>query len=316
MIVSVRDSECNTLEAATAAALLGSITAIGKSKKTLIIQFTGPTEDNVLDILAGKDIKARSINGDYVFADDGIDGLSIKSEQSELAKEHFDECVTPVLDKENMLDVLKTTKTDHFMEIIGVETLKRILDGSRKIYNYIYVVLPNENKQLIETITELTDEDLILVPQGKPKKVDLKNKKTYLVVKQFEQASKFDLSSIKDKYGVKKIYTIPYSVSLRDHIISQTLLDFVLVNKKDIKEDSNYSLFHSLLSIVNRYVTNKDDEEEEPQLPDKAEKIILQSEEISELPENAIQEVTVKKGFFGRKKKSIMINLDEGTDEE
>lgn len=315
MIVSVRDSECNTLEAATAAALLGSITAIGKSKKTLLIQFTGPTEANVLDILVGKDMKARKINGDYVYADDGIDGLAIKSEQSELAKEHFDECVTPVLDKENMLDVLKTTKTDHFMEIIGAETLQRILDGSKKIYSYIYVVLPNENKELVETITELTDEDLLLIPQGKPQKVDLTNKKTYLVVKHFEPASKFDLSSTKDKYGVKKIYMIPYSVSLRDHIISQTLLDFVLVNKKDIKEDSNYSLFHSLLSIVNRYVTNKDDEEDELQLPDKAEKIILQSEEISELPENAIQEVTVKKGFFGRKKKSIMINLDEGIDE-
>lgn len=311
MIVTIRDITYDTQSAAVAAALISSLTAIGKSKRTLVMQLTGPTEDNPLDILVGRDLKGQIV-GEYVFADDGIDGLSIRAGQNRLVKENFDECVTPILNKENMLDALKVTKTEHFVDVIGIETMEKIIESAKDIYNYIYIVLPQEDKDLVKRITKMSDEDLVLVPQGRDVQIKKIDKKTFLIVKDFEPASKFDLSAVRNRYGVKKIYAIPHSVALNDNVISQTLLDFVFTNKKDIKEDSNYSFFHSLLNIVNRYVVDKEDDEvEEKPTTDGYDKIssldIMAAEEPEEIHAGTIQEVSIKKGFFSRRKTKMMV---------
>ena len=308
MIISVRDSQNSTFDAAALTALLAGMTAIIKSKKTLAIQLTNATENSVVNVLAGQALRDNSIKEMYSFTDEGLDSLLLRSETVELNKEHYDECVTPLLEKENMLDVLKPTKKIEFKEIFSIELLQNILTNTKNVYDYVYVMLPNDDEDIISEVTALTDEDLILIPQGKKVPVNTDNKKTYLVIKDFEPTSKFDESSMKKKYGVKKLYYIMNNVSYKDALISENLLDFLLVNKKTIKEDDNYSFTASVRALIDRYVLDKDDDEEEEEFSSTKKKDILTPKKMDIIPESAIQEVTARKGLFGKKKK-IMVNM-------
>ena len=125
MIITIRDANGNVNNSVCAAALIAGMTAITKSKKTLILQFTPPTEKNVLTVMAGKSIRENSLL--YSFQDDGLDSLALKADNNDLSKEHFDECVSPILEKENMLDVLKPTKVEQYKTITSNEVLESII---------------------------------------------------------------------------------------------------------------------------------------------------------------------------------------------
>lgn len=312
MVISIRDANGRTKNTVTAAGLIGGITAVSKSKNTLILQFTPAGELSILDVMAGKSIKENQIQSIYNFSDDGLDGIAIRADSNDLSKEHFDECVTPLLEKDNMLDVLKPTKSENYRDVLSEEIFENIIKGAKSVYEYVYIILPRDedDKKLVDMVMGYTDEDLVIVPQGPKQEVDLSNQKTNLVIINYEASSKFDLHSMKKAYGVKKLYTIPYSVACRDARISETLLDFIILNRKDLKTDDNYSLFSSLNTLIERYVTNKDDDdEEEAKLEDQpqADVKVQQSQDI--LPEDSVQEVIVRKGLFKKKEKKIMINM-------
>lgn len=316
MIISVRDISGRTKNAAIVAGLIGGITAVGKSKKTLILQFTAANEISVLDMLAGTDIRRNSMQSIVKFTDDGIDGISIRADSNDLTKEHFDECVTDLLEKDNMLDVLKPTRTDNYREVITKEVFENIIKGSSDVYEYVYVILPSteQDPELVEMVTAHTDEDLVVISQGPKQNIEL-SKKTNLVVINYGSTSKFDLHSMKKAYGVKKMFTVPYSVACRDARVSESLLDYIIKNRKDQKNDDNYELFQALYALVDRYVVDKEDEEEE-ELEEKVKEqpLLVTETPIPDpqdvLPEDAIQEVVVKKkGLFAKKEKKIMINM-------
>lgn len=316
MIISVRDAGGKTKNAAIVAGLVGGITAVGKSKKTLILQFTPAEDISVLDILAGEQIRNNTIESIIKFSDDGIDGIAIRADSNDLTKEHFDECVTDLLEKDNMLDILKPTKSENYREVISEAVFENILQGSKSVYEYVYVILPNmkQDKELVDMVTSYTDEDLVVVSQGPKQEVSL-DKKTHLVVNNYGATSKYDLYSMKKAYGVKKLFTVPYSVACRDARVSENLLDFIIKNRKDQKGDDNYELFKALYAIVDRYVVDKEEEDEE-ELDTKVKEqppVLnnLPEEEAQDiLPEEAIQEVTVKKkGLFAKKEKKIMVNM-------
>lgn len=316
MIISVRDISGKTKNAAIVAGLIGGITAVGKSKKTLILQFTAANEVSVLDMLAGTDIRRNSMQSIVKFTDDGIDGISIRADSNDLTKEHFDECVTDLLEKDNMLDVLKPTRTDNYREVITKEVFENIIKGSSDVYEYVYVILPSmeQDPELVEMVTSHTDEDLVVISQGPKQNIEL-SKKTNLVVINYGSTSKFDLHSMKKAYGVKKMFTVPYSVACRDARVSESLLDYIIKNRKDQKNDDNYELFQALYTMVDRYVVDKeDDEEEELEEKVKEQPLLVTETPIPDpqdvLPEDAIQEVIVKKkGLFAKKEKKIMINM-------
>lgn len=316
MIISVRDISGKTKNAAIVAGLIGGITAVGKSKKTLILQFTAANEVSVLDMLAGMDIRRNSMQSIVKFTDDGIDGIQIRADSNDLTKEHFDECVTDLLEKDNMLDVLKPTRTDNYREVITKEVFENIIKGSSDVYEYVYVILPSKEQdpELVEMVTSHTDEDLVVISQGPKQNIEL-SKKTNLVVINYGSTSKFDLHSMKKAYGVKKMFTVPYSVACRDARVSESLLDYIIKNRKDQKNDDNYELFQALYTMVDRYVVDKeDDEEEELEEKVKEQPLLVTETPIPDpqdvLPEDAIQEVVVKKkGLFAKKEKKIMINM-------
>lgn len=316
MIISVRDINGRTKNAAIVAGLIGGITAVGKSKKTLILQFTAANEVSVLDMLAGMDIRRNSMQSIVKFTDDGIDGIQIRADSNDLTKEHFDECVTDLLEKDNMLDVLKPTRTDNYREVITKEVFENIIKGSSDVYEYVYVILPSmeQDPELVEMVTSHTDEDLVVISQGPKQNIEL-SKKTNLVVINYGSTSKFDLHSMKKAYGVKKMFTVPYSVACRDARVSESLLDYIIKNRKDQKNDDNYELFRALYTLVDRYVVDKEeDDEEELEEKVKEQPLLVTETAIPDpqdvLPEDAIQEVIVKKkGLFAKKEKKIMINM-------
>lgn len=311
MIITIRDANGNVNNSVCAAALIAGMTAITKSKKTLILQFTPPTEKNVLTVMAGKSIRENSLL--YSFQDDGLDSLALKADNNDLSKEHFDECVSPILEKENMLDVLKPTKVEQYKTITSNEVFESIITGSKGVYEYIYIIIPgNADQELSDLVTKQSDEDLLLIRQGEDFSEPYNNGKTSLVIDDYEESSKYDLHYIKKKCGVKKVYTIPHNVAAMDAMKSETLLDYLLTNRKNMKTDANYNLYSSLLSLIELFVTDKrqDDEGElEEKFRDNEKAPLLEPEEGSILPENAVQEVIVKKGLFRRKEKNIMINF-------
>lgn len=307
MIVSVRDAENNLADGAAITALLAGITSISKSKNTLALQFTEGMDASVLDILSGKAIRMNQIREAFSYMDDGLDALFLRAETADLTKEHYDECVTPLLEKENMLDVLKPTRSHRIGGIVSSETLRNVLSHAEDVYDYVFVLLPDD-KELLTLTSAYTKEDILVVPQGKEIQEDMLGEKTCLVVKDFEPLSRYDIPSMRKKYGKRKIYTVPHNVEYRDNIINQTLLDFLLTNKKNMKGDENYVFTSSILSMISHYVSDKSADEPEFILPDKPQAGGLVKEEATALPEGAVQEVTVKKGLF-RRENRIMIDL-------
>lgn len=310
MIVSISDIRGNTKNSAIAAALIGGVSSIGKSKKTLICQFTEAGDTSAFDLLVGKSVRENEIQSQRSFQDDGLDGLAIRAETAVLSKEHFQETVTPLLGKENMLDILKPSKNEKLGEVVGKEAFLRILKGAKDIYECIYVITPSkeQNEVMYNLVTSMTDEDLIIIPQGPAKEVNLTNK-TSLVVNNYEPNSKFDLKSMRKAYKVKKIYTIPYNVACRDARVSEDLLDYVIKNRKDIKSDDNFALYSSICALVEKHISGKAEAEEEIVLADNPKPVNMRSNNLSALHNEDVQEVTVKKGLFGKTETKYMVDI-------
>lgn len=313
MIILIRDIDNNHVDGAAATALLAGITSIGKSKKTLALQLNGFTQDSILNILYGKTITANSIRDVYSFTDDGLDALMLRAETNDLSKEHYDECTTSLLEKENMLDVLKPTGNSALKEFaVDSTTINDVIKSSEDVYDYIYVYIPMNEAELYSQITEYSDAELILVPQGRYPDIDLSNDKTNIVIKDFEETSRYDLTYSKKRFKSRKLYTIPHNVGFNDAILDNSLLDFILVNRNNIKTDDNYALTSSLWSLLGSYMTNHDSEDDptESEIMNKPERgyVSMSVEETVELPEDSVQEVTVKKGFF-KKENKFIVNL-------
>lgn len=311
MIITVRGLNDGMKDAAAITALLASMTAIVKSKKTVAMQFTGMEAPSILDYLSGKQIQENEISQAFkLYTDDGIDGLLIRAETAELSREHFDETVTALLDKEHLLDIIKITNKRDFYETFTKEKILNIIEGAKQLYDYIYVLLP-EKSDIIEIMTDpdnvLSDENIICVPQGP--QVDLGRDvplNLTILAYDFEAASKYDVKSMAKYYGVRRVYTLPPDFLYRDAVYSRTLLDFVIRNKKDMREDYNYDFTHSVMQLLGKYVAggsgDDDDDESVEDAPVKERLDTTEERELKELPDEAIQEITVKKGLFGKKK--------------
>lgn len=314
MIVSVRDQENNLHDAAAVTALIAGVCSIAKSKKTLVLQLTDAVADSesVVSILSGKELKLNSLHELYNFSDDGLDAILLRAETSDLTKEHYDDTVTKLLNRENMFDVFKPTAKTALLDMVDPKHIRMVIRNARDIYEYIFIMLPSNSRELMEMAKDMADENIVIVPQGRYVGEIKPDAKMNLIVKEYEPDSKFDLSGMRKKYGVKKLYTIPHNVGFRDAVIMENLLDFILTNRKPIREDDNYMLTASVNELLGHFMQadTSSDEEEAALLP-KPEAERKKGSTAQALPESAVQEVTtVKKGFFRREKSTqIMIDL-------
>ncbi len=309
MIITIRGLQDGQKNAASVTALLSAMTAIVRSKKTLMMQLTGFEESSALQILEGKSLREQELQMTFkMYRDEGIDAIMVRAETSDLTKEHFDQTVTEILDKQNLFDVLKETNKREFYDFLDKSKVRNILKGAKQVYDYIYVLLP-EREEVISMVQELSDEDIVVVPQGPAVDIEFTDKPYTVIVNDFEAKSIYDSRVIAKSYGVKKVYTLPHNYMYRDAIISQTLVDFVLENRKDMREDINYEFTSSVIKLLNKYIKGEIDEDEEGEdienLPKSEDIETVAFPELKELPDEAIQEVYVKKGFFGKKKKKL-----------
>lgn len=311
MVITIRGLKHGAANAASVTALLSSMVATVKSKKTFVMQLTGYGEPSVIDFLIGKQLSAEEINlGFKVWRDEGIDAITVRAETADLTKEHYDQTVTAISEKENLFDVLKPTQKKEFFDFVSEESILNIIDGAKDIYDYIFILLP-ENKEVIDIVAKRAEENIVVIPQGP--KVAMENipEKVTFIVNDFEKNSIYTVRDIAKDYGVKKLYVLPHNYQYRDAIIQRTVLDFVLKNKKDIKSDVNYEFTNSIMQLLSKYVAGIEDEEEEEEeeLPKKKpKKETLIPDDIDEIPDDAIQEIVVKKGLF-RKKKRLTADL-------
>ena len=310
MVITVRGLKHGAASAASVTALLSAMTAIIKSKKTFAMQLTGYGEPSVIDYLEGKQLKAEELNlGFNVWRDEGIDAISVRAETADLTKEHFDQTVTAISEKENLFDVLKPTLKKEFFDFITEESILNIIDGAKNLYDYIFILLP-ENKEIIDVVSKRAEQNIVVIPQGPKVKMENVPKNATFIINDFEKDSIYTVRDIAKEYGVKKMYTLPHNYQYRDALIQKTLLDFVLKNKKDIKTDVNYEFTHSVIQLLSKYISGmEDDDEEEVEKTEKSTKNKnkverqLEADFIEDIPEDAIQEIVVKKGLFKKKKR-------------
>ncbi len=319
MIVTVRDLENNLYDAAAITALIAGVCSIAKSKKTLVLQFTNavPEQASVLNILSGRDIRENSIRDLYNFQDDGLDAILLRAETADLSKEHYNDTVTKLLTKENMFDVFRPTAKSSLLDMTKPELLKAVITHARDIYEYIFLMLPSDSRQLLKMAKEIADENIVIVPQGKYAGEVKTDSTVSLIVKEYEPDSKFDLSGMRKRYKVRKLYTVPHNVGFKDAVITENLLDFILTNRKTIRDDDNYMLTASISDLLSRFVSaDTPSEDEEAAFTTKSEQERRTAESPTVLPESAVQEVmTVRKGLF-RKKKNNQIMIDLPADKE
>ena len=310
MIISIRGKDIE--KAADVTALLSAMTAVVKSKKTLALQLTGFEESSVIDKLVGRILEDNRLNETFkMYQDDGIDAISVRSETMDLTKEHFDQTVTSVLEKQNLFDVLKPTNKKEFYDFVKPEFIKNLLSGAKAVYDYIYVLLP-ENISIIKIVNEYTDENIVVVPQGPVEQFDeIDTAKTSYIIEDYESESIYKTKIAKKGYGTKRVFELPHNYQYRDALIQQTLFDFVRRNKSDIKEDDNYTFTASVMKLLTSYVSGKDEEEDETEeLPDLPENDAFEEpDNIDDIPDDAVQEITVKKGIFGKKEKRFTADL-------
>lgn len=312
MIITVRGLKDGLKSAASVTALLSSMTAIVKSKKTLAMQITPYDAPSVIDLLEGKQLKAEEISAGFkVWKDEGLDALLVRSETSDLTKEHFDQTATAISEKENLFDVLKPTQKKEFFQFFEPEAIENIIEGAKNVYDYIFILLP-EKSDVIELVQAKSDENIVVIPQGPKVEVEEDLVKTTFLVNDFEPNSIYSAKNMAKDYGVKKLYVIPHNYQYRDALLQKTLLDFVLKNKRDMKSDINYEFTSSLMQLLAKYVAgvnDEDDEDEEyPEKKEKKEKVKIEIPE--EMADESIQEVIVKSGPFGIiKKKKLIADL-------
>ena len=307
MVITIRGLKNGLANAASVTALLSAVTAVVKSKKTFAMQLTPFGSPSILDYLEGQRLKDEEVNAGFkVWSDEGIDELIIKSQNADLSKEHFDSVTTALLDKENLFDVLApTTNSVDFFEFLKEEDVINIIEGAKKVYDYVYILLP-ERQEVIDIVYSKADENIVVIPQGP--KVELENipENVTYVINDFEKNSVFTVRDMAKEYGTKKMYVLPHNYLYRDAIIQKTLFDFVLKNKKDIKADINFDFTSSVSKLLGKYIAgiDDDDEDEAEELPKKKPaKDKLVQPQIDDIPDDAIQEIIVKKGLFRKKKK-------------
>lgn len=314
MVISIRAIAGKEKSAVECGALLAGMTALCKSKKTVLLQYTAGETVSALDVLKGRDLEENRIFGDGVqtYSENGLDSMRVYASSMQLGKEQFNDTVAPIMEKANLFDVLKPSTQKDFYDMVELGHLTAIIEGSKELYDYTYVILPN-NENIVKKVTAICDENIVVVPHGPVTKdfivTDDKKPVSYLI-SDFESSSKYDVKMVKKAYNTKKVYTVPHNYLYKDALLGKNMLGFIMRNKKDMKDDINYPFTASLNLLLNRLVAGMDDDEDEMDLPQKTKTPEPPKKELQEIPDGAAQEVVVKKGgLFKKKEKQVTINL-------
>ena len=263
--------------------ILASITALNKSRSTLMIQLSNKTNYCIEQKMIGKIMNSRNIYGNDFSSkmEKGIDKLLRESATDICDDKLFTECCESLLvKKNNMLDIACVSQKATFEDeaISNFESIKTLLDNAQKVYEYVYVLLPN-NDELINKVMEIANFNIYCVPQnqGSNKALYTIKKKDFLVVTDFESGSMFNMNYIKKMYNIFTAYTVPHDIKYKDAFMTDNAYEFIRKNIDNAKNDDHYSFSSSLNALVAK-LTFSAPKEEESERPQKLPKNLNESE--------------------------------------
>lgn len=324
MIVMYQGTNLAHNNAIEVACIGATMSAAKYNRKTLLLQLTGMNEKSVEDVLIGKEKKENEILTEaFRYSDVGIDALLRRASTSKLTKEAFDKTCSPLLKKhENMLDIASITQQTDFELNLSVKDVRTVFKHAKEVYDNVFVILDGTNTAIMQEMLELADIYVTCFPQ-KPVKEEFnqftkENQRAIKLITDYETESAYSMMYLKKLYGDKKIYILPHNSKYRDNCMAGTLLNYILKNMNDTKEDDNFTFMRHVIEMMEGIMGKEDWNEE---IPVYEEDEPLASEEIDALEEVVeddfeVEQVTKKKGFFRKEKTTTVIRLNADIEEE
>lgn len=307
------------------AACVGAIMSAAKyNRKTLLLQFTGMKERSAEDVLIGKEKRENEILTEtFRYTDTGIDALLRRASTSKLTKDAFDKTCSPLLKKhENMLDIAEITQQTDFEINLSVKDARTIFKHAKEVYDNVFAILDGTNTAIMQEMLELADVYVTCFPQKQAKEefneFTKENQRSIKVITDYENESAYSIMFLKKLYGDKKIYILPHNTKYRDNCIAGTLLNYILKNMNDTKEDDNFTFMRHVIEMMEGIMGKEDWSEEVPVYEEDEQLVDGETDALEEITDDdfGVEQVTTKKGFFRKQKTSTIIRLNEDKDEE
>lgn len=325
MIVMFQGTNLSHNNAIEAACIGATMSAAKYNRKTLLLQLTNMTEKSVEDVLIGKEKKENEVLSEtFRYADVGIDALLRRASTAKLTKDTFDKTCSPLLKKhENMLDIAAITQQTDFEINITVKDVRTILKHAREVYDNVFIILDGTNTAVMQEMLELADIYVTCFPQKPVKEAfnqfTKENLRAIKLITDYESESAYSMMYLKKLYGDKKIYILPHNAKYCDNCMAGTLLNYILKNMNDTKEDDNFAFMKHVLELMEG-IMGKEDWNEEVPVYEEEEPLPLEEmedpEEINDEDFMVEQQITQKKGLFGKEKTSTVIRLNDNLEDE
>lgn len=265
MIVLFKGTDKSKNYSPQALALCAGISATKYYKKTLVIQLT--TKYPVEKYLIGKKMTEQNIDDNsYLFEDTGLDSLIRRVGVATFRQEHFSNAVMPVVNSENLFDVLEISKKseeDLVNEISKNPTIAgSIIKSASKIYDNIFVLVNGKNAELIEGILPYIDKTVTCVAQSIKECISAPctEDNTYLVTS-YDYKSSYGIKQMKKTYNTSSLYIMPYNVDFKDAYTSNNMLQYILHNITPEETDYSFHLIDEMNKLTS-YLLGENEEED------------------------------------------------------
>ena len=222
--------------ASLAVAVSSVMLALRYSLKTVVLQFSNllPVED----VLLGR--KKEGIVYDEI-SNIGMDALVRYQMFSELTKEHFNMCVTPVFNTANLLDLLSISKLSGFIKdmVDNPERIAEIITVAEAIYDNVLILFDGENEELSAVLRSVLGnyeyKSVISILQGERRIYNpADNINRYYIIHDYDANSFFSVRYYKKLCNTSNICVLPYNISFKNSYLCGDLLMFI---KKNITVD-------------------------------------------------------------------------------
>lgn len=279
MIITFSGTNKGNNSSKKVAAAIGAMLSLSNNKKVCIIQISNDSV-GIEDLYNGKVLNQSTVGMKELGIDEhGIDSMIRKSDTMKLLSEHYYTACNCMLKSDNRLDVLGGSKQKTFLEDVTssekTSSIKRIIEAADKFYNFVLVVMPNQ-EHIVEAFINVGETHVCCVRQSEKEEAFFTDKRNVLVVSNFDPESVYTLKYITKEYkseGAKfKAFPMHYNTQYRDAYHGQSLLKWLYKNCNITTTDINYDFITALQKLTD-YISDTEAEEiPEPSSPRKREK--------------------------------------------
>lgn len=312
MIITFYGTERSKNNAPQILAACAFETAFKMARKTLVLQFY--SKYPIEDILIGKNQVSERV--DVIENDEtGVETLLRKSQTRGLNEEHFFTYTKPIFSgagSKNAFDVAPVPKLADFKREIASrkEDVQNLLEVASNVYDNIFILADGKDEKVIKMLTELSDKQVVCVPQGNTQNVFCASANTIYVVTDFDTRSVYNVKRLKKQYDAKLLYAVPYNVNFKDAYLSNNVLKFLYENNS--LEDQQNGFFITSIRKLTSAIVGEQIEGESGQTRFDLKNIpkIVSFEEKIDIKANDVSIETKKKHFWSKKKTVVTVKKD------